>query len=748
MRGVGGAAALLVLLAPTAGAQTPAPLVPLTPGMVITHSVVIQPGRYYLPAPAGPIDSMGFASPAAGVIRIEGDNITVDFAGAELVGSPPDASPDQFAGIGVEIAGGHDVTVRNARIRGYKIAILAHDTRRLTLDHNDVSHNWKPRLYSGWTHESLVDWLYFHHDENGEWRRYGAGIFLDRVSGGEIQGNTATEGMNGLLMARTGEVRVWNNTFSYLSGVGIGLYRSSRNTIMYNRVDYCVRGASFGHYARGQDSAALLMFEQSSDNTVAYNSMTHGGDGLFLWAGQYTMDTGTGGSNDNLFYRNDFSEAVTNGMEATFSRNRFVANRVENSWHGLWGGYSWSSLVLANSFAGNREAIAIEHGQSNRITDNTFDGDTTAVHLWWSKLEPSDWGYPRKRDTRSHDYEISGNIFRANRVGVVAQGSQDVAVFGNRFAGVDTLIQLSGDTAGWEFSDNELVPNPGPLPARTLSPGVLRYAPDPIPGGMDAMIPAGGRRGRSTIIVDQWGPYDWRYPKLWPAGNPDSTVVPLQVLGPPGHWRVADTAGIAALSRSSGTIPDTITITRTPGAALTALRLEYVGESVETPEGSVIPRAAPYRFDWWRFDPPALWQVRFIAWDSTSDPRSDSAAFWRRLDTASALVARTEPRLDYMWYRPTITGVPATRYAVEARQTVDLPPGRYHLRTISDDGIRVWVDGRLAIDHWIAHESKVDSAPIPAGHHTIRAAYYQVDGWTELRVEVVPDQGPWGGDGR
>ncbi len=76
-----------------------------------------------------------------------------------------------------------------------------------------------------------------------------------------------------------------------------------------------MRGYSHGFYNRGQDSAGLLMYEQSSRNRVFTNSITHGGDGLFLWAGQSTMDTGQGGSNDNHFEANDFSHAVTNGIE-------------------------------------------------------------------------------------------------------------------------------------------------------------------------------------------------------------------------------------------------------------------------------------------------------------------------------------------------------------------------------------------------------------------------------------------------
>ena len=68
---------------------------------------------------------------------------------------------------------------------------------------------------------------------------------------------------------------------------------------------------------------------------------------------------------------------------------------------------------------------------------------------------------------------------------------------------------------------------------------------------------------------------------------------------------------------------------------------------------------------------------------------------------------------------------------------VDLPPGRFVLRTISDDGVRVWVDGKLVIDRWDVHESIVDEAPIAAGRHALRVEYFEHVGWAELRVEIV-----------
>ena len=100
------------------------------------------------------------------------------------------------------------------------------------------------------------------------------------------------------------------------------MYRASWNRILHNKIDWCVRGYSHGVYNRGQDSAGILIYEQSSNNVFAYNSVTHGGDGFFLWAGQNTMDTGRGGCDDNLLYGNDFSHAPTNGIEFLVGHER------------------------------------------------------------------------------------------------------------------------------------------------------------------------------------------------------------------------------------------------------------------------------------------------------------------------------------------------------------------------------------------------------------------------------------------
>src|SRR5213083_326364 len=465
-----------MLLLVLALAQAP---IALQPGMVITQSVRVIPKTYRLAGPP---------------IIVRGDNITVDFRGATLEGIDPQTDPDQARDTAIVIDGGSNIRIVKARIHGYKVGILARGTRRLTLRDNDLSNNWKPRLFSLVEHESLVDWLSFHHNEKDEWLRFGAAIYLQDVKGAELRGNSAVGGMNGLLLVRTNGAMIRDNTFSFNSGLGIGLYRSSDDTIIHNELDYNVRGYSHKFYSRGQDSADLLLFEQSSRNLVALNSLTHGGDGLFLWAGQTTMDSGTGGANE------------------------IIANRAWGSEYGVWGGYSFQTEIVGNDFRGNRTGVAIEHGQDNVIANNRFDRDSTAIRLWADSIEPSDWGYPKHHDTRSRDYRIGGNEFAGNRTMLQMRNT----------TGVDTLAVISR-----------------PVPPPYLA--ALRRPSPPLAG-----------RDRSAIIVDEWGPYNWESPKLWPVDSTRAVPLRLVTLGPAGRWRLVSLRGVATLSRAVGRIGDTI----------------------------------------------------------------------------------------------------------------------------------------------------------------------------------------------
>jgi hypothetical protein len=72
-----------------------------------------------------------------------------------------------------------------------------------------------------------------------------------------------------------------------------------------------------------------------------------------------------------------------------------------------------------------------------------------------------------------------------------------------------------------------------------------------------------------------------------------------------------------------------------------------------------------------------------------------------------------------------------------AQAEIVLPPGNYTIRTISDDGIRVWMDEERIIDRWTPHESAIDTAPITGGTRRFKVEYYEVGGFAELRFEIL-----------
>ena len=102
---------------------------PLTKGLKISKSVKIKKQTYKLDAPV----SMDGA-----LIIIEGNNITVDFNNAVLKGSNLKKNPDEFFGVAILIRSGSNITIKNLKARGYKVALMAKGITNLTIENCDL----------------------------------------------------------------------------------------------------------------------------------------------------------------------------------------------------------------------------------------------------------------------------------------------------------------------------------------------------------------------------------------------------------------------------------------------------------------------------------------------------------------------------------------------------------------------------------------------------------------------------------
>ncbi len=530
----------------------------LKAGMIIKSSATINRNEYQLNA------APGFTTP---VITIEGSNITVDFNQSILRGSNDKNTPDEFYGLSLLIKkGSKNITIKNALIHGYQVAILADSVTNLTIENCDLGYNWRQHLQSTREKEDLTDWMSFHVNEKDEWLRYGAGIYLKNCKKAVIINNIITGGQCALLMTGCDLAEVYDNNFSFNSGLGIGLYRSSNNKIYHNRLDYNVRGYSFGKYKRGQDSAGILVYEQSNDNIFAYNSATHSGDGFFLWAGQTTMNTGKGGCNDNFIYGNDFSYAPTNGIEITFSRNLVMKNIVKECDNGIWAGYSYDSDITDNTFENNRTAIAIEHGQNINIALNTFTGDTTAIKLWSRQKQPEDWVYPKLRNTESKNYWIASNHFTGTAVAFDIMGTDTVDLSGNTRTGVDVAFILG---EGAENIDT----------TRDQDQLDMDYQKDPRLQNLKATrLPVANiPMGKEEIRMTEWGPYDFRYPLVWLKKIDSDGLYHFEILGGQGNWAIKQLHGFEISAKGDNGFPSYLVARPDKNQSLRSIQLTYTG---------------------------------------------------------------------------------------------------------------------------------------------------------------------------
>jgi parallel beta-helix repeat protein len=719
-----------------------------------------------------------------GVIHIRTSGITVTFQkGSSLWGGPrPDSVPegpwDTYTGIGIRIDGASDVSIRGARVHGFKVGIWATNCDGLKIEGADLSDNYRQRLKSTPEAEDLADWLYPHRNDKDEWAtQHGAGLYIRRAERAHVRNVTVRRGQNGILLNRVNDSRIYDNDCSFLSGWGLGMFRSSRNTVSRNAFDFCVRGHSEGKYNRGQDSAGILIFEQCSNNIIVENSCTHGGDGIFGFAGLEALN-GEGapdgfdftrrGCNDNLFVGNDLSYAPAHGLEMTFSfGNRIINNRfVENAICGIWGGYSQDTLIARNLFDGNggmaygleRGGVNIEHGAGNQIIFNDFENNRCGIHLWWDEhgdFEAKPWGKANYRGVK--DNVIGGNTFTLDSGQIFGRIHPDrplvaLQIRDDREQSGITGTVYSGNTAHIDPAVGvELLFPPSVTLAdsgESESPVIPKY------DAFGSKRPARARAllGRDKIIMSEWGPWDH-----------ESPMVRLRSAGTESHiyevFGAGDDLEVSSGLKPAGADGPTATASLEPAAAddsSTSPRLIRITPSAD--RNGVFP----YRFSIRTRGVvlpitgmiiSAAWQLTAFPWDDATDPRKDLDA-WRALATGENAFSVMTGAInfdyghggpkDQRYAGPLKARAPgADRFGMIARTRLTLGKGRWRITTLSDDGVRVIADGKPILENWTWHAPTRDSGVLELAEEReveLIVEHFEIDGYAVLRLDITPEE--------
>lgn len=105
--------------------------------------------------------------------------------------------------------------------------------------------------------------------------------------------------------------------------------------------------------------------------------------------------------------------------------------------------------------------------------------------------------------------------------------------------------------------------------------------------------------------------------------------------------------------------------------------------------------------------------------------------------SGNPVLVRNDSSVNFNWGSGApAAGLPADNFSVRWSREVYFTAGAYRLSLTADDGVRLWIDGRLVIDQWreggaVTHVVDVN---VPEGNHAIRLDYFERYGGA--RVEV------------
>jgi len=182
---------------------------------------------------------------------------------------------------------------------------------------------------------------------------------------------------------------------------------------------------------------------------------------------------------------------------------------------------------------------------------------------------------------------------------------------------------------------------------------------------------------------------------------------------------------------------------------------QWHNQSATTYEGIIYLSSGAHflRLEYYEDDGDAVVQCR---WESGIERLDWEGEYFNNTHLGGTpVLQRSDPHISFDWgvHSPG-PGVDSDHFSVRWTRAQYFDGGTYRFTATADDGIRVWVDGRLLIDEWWEHPVRSFSRDITLtpGDHLLQVEYYEEEGFAVARlfwekVSVAPSaQGAWYGE--
>lgn len=365
-------------------------------------------------------------------IVVKADHIVIDGNGLTLSGPgrQGDVASLEAAGVGVEVVGCTNVTIKNLKAKGFATGLFMKRCKAVVVDGCDFSNNY-----------NNPDWGWGDLPARG-------GIILEQVDLGVFRGNKANNVWDGLSLTDSNDNLLLDNDFSHCTNTCAKLWTSSRNKLLNNDLSYGIRIDRDKGEVHARDSTSVLIESGSNDNYFYGNNITHGGDGVFIRVLNGWI------SERNIFVENDTSYANNNCVESWSPGNTYVRNIAERGSYGFWLGGSDHTVLIGNkaNFSGLASgyhnagepgfgnagiAIAGFASANTVIAGNETIGNNGAGIAFRGKVPKTGPSF------RMFNWILRQNRIEDNKIGIWGRFGDWMYQHGNYFAGnlVDSDIE-------------------------------------------------------------------------------------------------------------------------------------------------------------------------------------------------------------------------------------------------------------------------------------------------------------------
>jgi hypothetical protein len=324
-------------------------------------------------------------------------------------------------------------------------------------------------------------------------------------------------------------------------------------------------------------------------------------------------------------------------------------------------------------------AVSIEHGQENVIAENQIEENEVGVELWCDENKALDEGpFGKHKETMSRDTWVYGNAFGRNKKDVSVRKTTGLRMGANGFDGTGEMKMER-----IQVGTGEMAAWMTARDGKTAS-GVVS---DISVSNWDGKEPEWARKARAWKCPEVKGKL-----QVFAKERGEKQGLGTIVMGEWGPWDF----------RSGEPRPKA----KQPGGLL---------------------KDVTWMATWW-------------SWQNGPDPREQEAE-WKK-GAEKPLVAKKCGNWVDPWGGDAEAKklVGETKFGMVGLTDIELKEkGKFRFAVVSDDGVRLKVDGKVVVENWTWHAPTRNEGVVElgVGMHRLDIEYFQIDGAWALSVEMV-----------